>query len=421
VTKNISKELQEKIYKLLHWNQRYFKIDMIYLVEGGSWLTLGQIVSSITSFLLAVIFANFLSKEDYGTYKYVLSLVGILNIFTLPGMGTALIQTVARGYDGSLISVVKSKICWGILGSFVSLILAGYYFVHGNTLLGISFIISAIFIPFMDSFSIYSSFLYGKKCFNIASKYGIISQIIATLLLIFSLFLTKNLLFILVIYFLSWTLLRFIFFIITTKKFLSNQEKDPEVISYGKHLSLMGIISTIAYQIDRLLVFHYLGATEVAIYSVAIAPLEQIKGLLKNIGPLALPKFAERSKEEIKKTIFKKILFFFSAISSIVIIYIFSAPFLFKVFFPFYLNSVFYSQIFSFSLLPTAFYLIGTVALQSQKKQKQLYQLNIIGSIIEIILLFVLIREYGLLGAILARIVSRFIGGIFALKLVKTI
>jgi len=63
------KKLKDKIYRLLRRSEKYFKTDMVYLAHGGFWLTLGQIISSAASFLLAIAFANLLPKETYGTYK----------------------------------------------------------------------------------------------------------------------------------------------------------------------------------------------------------------------------------------------------------------------------------------------------------------------------------------------------------------
>ena len=65
--------IKEKIYKLLRKSEKWTHTDMIYLAKGGFWLTLGQIISSVSSFALAVAFANFLPKEVYGNYKYIIS------------------------------------------------------------------------------------------------------------------------------------------------------------------------------------------------------------------------------------------------------------------------------------------------------------------------------------------------------------
>jgi O-antigen/teichoic acid export membrane protein len=169
----------------------------------------------------------------------------------------------------------------------------------------------------------------------------------------------------------------------------------------------MGVIGTIASYLDRLLIFHYLGAAEVAIYSIAIAPPEQIKSLFKNIGTLALPKFAQRTKEEIKKTMVGKIWKSVLILLVVAVVYIILAPLIFKLFFPKYPESIIFSQIFAISLV-TISLLIPYSALQAQSSKKELYLFNIFSPLFQIITLFIGIYFYGLMGIIIARILTRF-------------
>ena len=410
--------LKTKIYRLLRWSERYTKTDMVYLAKGGFWLTLGQAVSSLSSFVLAIAFANLLPKETYGTYKYVLSLVGILSIPTLAGMNTAVTRAVARGYEGTPLPALKTKIKWGTLGSLSSLALALYYYLHHNTTLSFSFLIAAIFIPFLEAFSLYGAFLQGKKMFDVFSRYFASIKIGAVTALILTLLITQNLFFILLIYFLSWTTLRFFFFRKSIQKFKNNKESDTETISYGKKLTLINIIGTIANQIDKILVFHFLGATELAIYTFAIIPPEQIKAVLKNVGTLALPKFSEKSMTEIKKRFFKKIFVFSLSIIAIIILYIILAPFVYKFFFSQYLNSIFYSQIFSLSLIAIPLLIILSI-FKAQKKVKKLYWFNFPTSSFQIIISFLGVYFYGLIGIIIGRIIARFFNLALSFYLLK--
>ena len=417
---NTISSIKQRIYHFLRKSEEYTKTDMVYLVKGGSWLTLGQMVSAICSFLLALAFANLLPKETYGIYKYVLSMASLLAISTLPGIDTAIIQAISRGYEGSLIKGLKTKICWGILGGLASLGLAGYYYFNGNTTLTISFLVIAAFLPLMDSFNIYRAVLSGRKLFNIQVKYSILIRFFSVAALIIALSLTKNLFLILFIYFLSYTLFRFIFLITTLKKFSLNTKEDPRTISYGKHLTIMGIINTLANYLDKILIFHYLGAAQLAIYSFAVIPPEQLKSFLKNIRTLALPKLSVRPKAEIKATIFSKMFKFALFITVGTVIYIFLAPTFYRVLFPQYIESILYSQILSISLIAVVVAL-PNVALQAKIAKKQLYQLNICTSFIRIGLLFLFIHIYGLLGIILARVIGRFINLTITCWLVKKI
>ncbi len=180
---------RNKAYGLLRLSERYFKTDMMYLVKGGLWLTFGQIVSSFSIFLLAIAFANLLPKEAYGTYKYALSLAGILTALTLTGMNTAVTQAVARGFEGTLKKSFWIQLRWSVLMIFAAAGGSVYYFLRGNEVLGFALIIIGILSPILNSANTYTAYLGGKKDFKNLSRYSAISSIIWTATVFFTLIL----------------------------------------------------------------------------------------------------------------------------------------------------------------------------------------------------------------------------------------
>lgn len=410
-------KFKNKSYHLLRQSEKYTKTDMVYLTKGGFWLTLGQIISAISTLLLAIAFANLLPKETYGEYKYILSLLGILTIPTLVGINTALSRAIAQGNDGSYTLALKTKIYWGSLGSLGSLILSLYYYLQQNHTLTFAFLIIAIFVPFIEAFLLYSSVLQGKKKFKILSKYNIIISILASLSIFIAIYFTRNLFAILFTYLLSYSILRFIFFKISSK-YLQNKKEDAGMISYGKKLSLMGIIVKVAAHFDKILIFYYLGAIDLAIYSFAIAIPEQAKPFIKNLSTLAFPKFSQQSLEATKNTIFRKIFKAMMVISFFVLIYIFLAPIIYKTLFPQYIASIPYSIMLAISLIAVPGW-ISLGVLKAHKITRKLYLFNTVSPIFRIIILFILINYYGLTGAVISVIISRFFDLILSTSLLK--
>jgi O-antigen/teichoic acid export membrane protein len=401
-------KLKSKLYKVLCWSEKYFKTDMVYLARGGSWLTVGDAFYFATIFLLAITFANLLPKEVYGTYKYILSFSGIFGIATLPGITTAVTQAVARHYEGVLIPTIKTRIRWGFLAALASMGTAYYYYLNNDFTLTVSFLLIAIFLPFMDSFMTYDSFLQGRKLFKASSIYGVASQIAAVTLMVLTLLLTKNLFIILLVYFASWTLIRFICLQMTLKKFKPNKEYDPEIISYGKHLSIIGIIGNIIDSLDNIIIFHFIGAAGVAVYSLALLPVAYIQGLTKKLDILATPKLTQRPLHEIQPLLWKRMKFLFLLGLVISFVYIIIAHPVFKIFFPKYLDSVFLSQVFSLSIALSLGQSILRSALNSRltiTPKKFLYLFNISSAIFLIFMIF-FIKPFGIMGIILARILS---------------
>lgn len=407
VNTKMVKKIQEKIYNGLRKSEKLAGTDMVYLAKGASWLTLGHFVSSLGSFLLAVAFANLVPKEIFGTYKFVISIASIILVFSLGGMTNSLNQAVARGFEGGMKRIKNLRIKFGVIGAILSLLISGYYLLLKNNIeLGTSFALIAIFIPLLESFNHYESYLQGKKLFREQIVYNIISRLISIGLLITLIFFTNNLYVILLGYFIPWTLTRMFFYFWTLKKFKPNELEDPGSISYGKHLSLVGVVGKIGTYLDNILLFHFLGPVQVATYNFAFAPIEQIRAVYKNIPVLAVPKLANKSLSEIDKVLHSRLIKLLFIGILIAGVYVTCAPFLFKIFFPEYLNAILLSQIFSIILiirLPLSFISAVTQSQLNITPKNWLYWRQS-SHVVQIISMFILIPTIGIMGVVISRI-----------------
>jgi len=397
---------KNKIHKTLRWSEKYLKTDMVYIAKGGSILTSGHTVSSVVVFLVAIAFANLIPKETYGTYKYALSIVGLLSMATLSGVGGALLQSVSRGNEGTFIPALKTKLKWGVLGAVASLGVSLYYFINDNQMLAIIFAITSLFIPFMDSMNLYQSYLQGKKLFLPFTIYITASQIIASAVMVLTIFYTDSIYAIIIAYYAAWTLVRVYFHFKVMKKFPPNDVVDSEVIPYGKHSSFIDAIASVVSSAEKILIFHFLGPVPLAIYSFAQAPLAQFSGLFRNIPTLAIPKLASRPIPEINKILKKRVLWAFVFALGAVVIYIALAPFFFKLVFPQYLESIPFSRWLSLTMLfviPQTILGAATHAKLTLTPRKALYLWNIPG-ITSVIIIYFTIQSSGLYSLVIARL-----------------
>lgn len=401
--------LHQKIHSLLRWSERYTKTDMVYLTKGGFWLVLGQVTASLAALLLSIGFANLLSADIYGSYRYVLSIAGILALFTLGGMNTAISRAAAMNHDTSLASGVRAKMLVGILGLFIGCGIGAYYFSKGNSEFGLSFLIVGFFVPLFSSFYAYESFLQGKKLYRTNAKYFSITHVVSAAVMFCVLLLTNDLRLILLAYFTPWTILRYGFYRLTIRKWVVAHTQDPEMIPYGLHLTAMNLLPIIAAQIDKILLFQFIGPIQLAVYSFALALPEQVQSLFRKLAVLAFPKYVEKEMGSIRSSLKEKMWRAFLVALGITILYIILCPFIFKLLFPQYLESIFYSQVFSLSILASLSF-IPIVALEAKKKTRSLYAFNVSTSVIQILLTVAGIYFFGVIGAITAKVIGRLFG-----------
>ncbi|MFA6416198.1 MAG: oligosaccharide flippase family protein [Candidatus Paceibacterota bacterium] len=400
--------IKNKTHRLLRWSEKYTKTDMVYLAQGGFWLNLATTIGSFSSLALVYVFGNYLSPEVYGNYRYILSVYGLLTIVTLTGFNAAVTRSVAKDNEGDIIKGLKIQILSSLLGSLMAFTASIYYWLNGNATLSIGLLIIGLVLPLMEPLDMYNSLLNGRKLFKISSLVSIFVQVLVTIILITVVLLGGSIVPLLLAYFISYTALRLFFFIVIKKAYQKNDQTSPDLMKNGFNFSVINILSNISGQIDKIILFQLVGAKELAMFSFAIAPAEQLKGLFKNLSSLMLPKFSTRNEKELRENLNKKVLVVGATALLISLAYIISAPLLIKIFLPKYTDITLMSQIFSLSLIGVMVIPINS-AMNSIPKMKALYVSNILSPVVNILMVLTLIPLFGLWGAILARAFGRII------------
>lgn len=411
---------KEKIYKLLRSSEKWTKTDMVYLAKGGFWLSSSKIIGSVSAFILALVYANFLPKETYATYKYILSLAVFISIPCLIGLNSSLTRSIALGFEGSFFKVFKLKLKFGSLGFLVGLCFSLYYYFQGNVEISAGLLILAIFFPLTEALNIFASFLQGKKLFKQISIFNSLNNIVVSIAIVLAVYFSKSLTTIIFVNYSVTFLVALLVFTTIKKTNNFNNNIDQSTISFGKHLSLISILNQISEQIDKILTWHFLGPISLAIYSFATIPITQMQSFFKLIPVLAFPKIAKQSSEELKKTLPAKIIKFSAVISIIVFVYIITAEFLFSIFFPEYMESVKYTRLFSLTMLFFPVRIISQVLIAKIQKTS-LYKMQVISPLIKLFLYLTLLPIFGLFGLVFAYLFSLIIDTVILLYLFKRI
>ena len=146
--------------------QKLLGIDLTYVFKNGGIVTISHTIGTGLGFLVTVLLANFVDSTTYGQYKYIASVAGILGAFTLSGAGSAVLQAVSKGYDGSLFIERDRYIRWSTPSLIFAFIFGGYYIAQGDLILGWGVIIMTVINYIQNIYLLHVSFLNGKKDFT---------------------------------------------------------------------------------------------------------------------------------------------------------------------------------------------------------------------------------------------------------------
>ncbi|MFC1962387.1 oligosaccharide flippase family protein [Chloroflexota bacterium] len=412
----------DKFNQLIDKLGGYFQLDIRYYIKNSFFLILAQGVSIGLSILLSIAFARLLTQDLYGQWSYILSIIGLLAIFSLPGMSTAINQAVARGHDRVLIEGTKVRFKWSILGSIAIFGVGIYYLLSGSVLLGKSLMICSLLFPFYVNLTGYSAFLSGKKQFDKVAAYNIIAEVISIPVTILIIYLSRNLLLILIAYLVTVSLVRAYYFWLTSR-IANNASHDERAIPFGKQVTVTGIPGLISMYGDKILIGILLTFPELAVYSIALASSNVVRYLVNPIASLTFPKLSVMDEKEAYTAVKRRYIYVVLAMIVISGIAVLLFPFLIPFFYTqIYVDAVLYSQILLVGLIFGIPNTILTKALfPSQRKAKEIFKFEIVRIVIRTLLLVSLTLRFGLLGVPLAIAITTFLTMIYSWRLAKWI
>ncbi len=405
---NIKKEAKHLVSFLNKWSD----LDIMYYFKGGSVLFSTQFLIVISYFILNVSFARLATKELFGQFQFIVSVVGFLSVLALPGANTAVALGVSQKKDGTLLQGVKLKLKWSMLAILGVLIASAYiYFKHEPSYEAVwpALLVTIVFIPVIDTLDLVHAFFVGKKKFEWSCAFQLISEVGGPIAVFSLLFFTKNLL-VLIATYLAFRSVGYIAAFIFAKKHMENKTTESDFTSYSTHLTVINFIPEIKMFFDKLIVTFFLGFAATAVYTIGAAMSEQLYAVSKTIGALIFPKLAVQNKEvmykEVKRRTGKMVLFFII----IAVLAALLAPVLIPLFFSAqYDAAITLAQLLLLVSIPRAVAFVLTRVQEAQKQKKKLYVVNVLYSTVEIVALLVMIPLYGMYGLVAAKGISNLV------------
>jgi len=389
------------------------KTDMVYLARGGFWLSLAMAVSMVGGFGLSLAFGNLVSPEVFGMYKFVFSLAGLFGTIALTTIGTTVTQAVARGFDGALKQGFKTDLLWSIPSLALTLAAAAYYFWNGNNVIALSLFIAALGTPLLSASNLYSSFLQGKRDFRRNTLYGFAIDIVPPLCLV-GIMLSSARDYVpayVAVYFAVMVALSLYFYTRTIAAYRPKDNADPDLLRNTLHLSGMSIFGRAVTYIDKILIFHFLGPVQLAIYTFAAAPSQYVLRLNGMFRTLAFPKLAARDIPSLKASLPHKIALHFLVAVIVTTLYVLLIPYFFQLLFPQYIESIPYAQALGLLILSTPGMWLGQTLIAHMRK-RELYVMNTIHPIVKITLYVIFIPLYGMWGVVYATLIAGALGSL---------
>lgn len=409
-----------------------FNLQFSKMMKDIQWSFISVATASLAHLLLRIILGRELGPSGLGLYTLVFTIYTFGMQFAGFGIGIALTKYAAEHHNN--LPLIKEFISSGIIGSVISgsMILVLTYLLSEFISLNLFHNSQMIFLLKITAFcfpfiAIQKTVLGALNGLGEIKLYSFVNIIQNLSIVIFSIFLV--LIFNMgvkgaVIGFIVPTILVGIFSLIFTKDFFmipsSFRTVLKELLYFGFYIVLTNSLGMINAQIDSLMVGHFMSATDVGLYSVAILFAEGLILIPDSVQTVTTPAIAKYYGKKDYPNIIKLIQNSVSKVFCITIL--FSLIFLL-------FGQIFIEIIFKKEYLP-AYYpllilLIGysiyspvlsvNGALSSVGRVNVMFKVSTVSILINILLNILLIPKYGILGAAISTSTALIFTAVFRL------
>lgn len=391
---------------------RKFGIDAHYFAKHSFYVLLGHGVSIVRGIIAGYFVARFFSKEVYGEYQFILSVVGMLTLFGLPGLSTPVARAWSRGEEFSLEKVKSFHLKFCLIGSAILLGSMPFLAYYDRTELWPLFLAAAVLFPLPPIAMVsFGSPTVGQSRFDLQLNASLIWSTLTILATIFIIFFYQSAL----LMFIVSVSIPPLVYLYMSRNMQPPEEKGDKntrsIIRYGLKFTFATLPVDLVWYLDKLLISHFLGLSQLATFSVAFLIPEQVKIFVKQFLPVSFAKQAKGVDSWERRMKLMKVVLIGTLIFAVgILAYIAVSPWLMPFLFPQYdaKELVLLTSIAAIAIITSPGSLFAQF-LEAQGMIREVRSSNWIAAIVFAASLVFLIPTYGLIGAAVARIMFRFV------------
>ncbi|PKL74042.1 MAG: hypothetical protein CVV29_00320 [Methanobacteriales archaeon HGW-Methanobacteriales-2] len=395
-----------KLKEIMDNYSKKIGIDLDYFIKN-SFLTILIQISNITlSLILTIFLARFTTKDVFGSYNFIISIISMLTIISMPGFNFTLIKSASRGKDGLYNKIFKLRFFWSLIGVPFLIFVGLYYFYFENQMIGLGLLLASIFFPFFDPPTIWVKLLQGKKRFDLVTKNSIIIIFIRTVTIIIATILgSGNIIPILIAFLIAHSSLNLLYYY-KSKNLLINNEIEEKWKKSGYKLTFVELSSYIYNYADKIIVGVILGPVELAIYVIATNIIYQIIGSIDQLLKVIYPKIFEMNSDSIIKSLKRFIFKFTLLIVGFVFLLILILPTLIPLLFSSeYADAILLAQISTLIIPFNILTYLSDPIIVAFNREDVLFKFRLIGICLYLSCYIILIIYLGLVGVVISSII----------------
>ena len=387
------------------------------VIKNAGWIIACRIVQALLQLVVSMMTARYLGPSNYGLINYAASLVAFAIPVMQLGLNFVVVQEVVKGDspDGEIIGTALTM-CLTSAGLCILGVIA--FSAVANMCEPTTIIVCALYsiLLLFQAFEIIQYWFQAKLLSKYASIVSLVAYLGMSVYKIYILATAKSIYWFAVSNAIDYLLigigLLVLFKHFSKGKLRFSRETAIRMFQKSRYYIVSALMVTVFAQTDRVMLKLMIGDSAAGLYSAAVACAGMTSFVFAAIIDSARPSVFE-SKQKQLSTYEHNIIRVYSviiylALCQSVVITLFAEPIIHILYGEAYLDAVPALQI---VVWYTTFSYMGSVRniwILAENKQKYLWMINLSGALMNVFLNFLLIPDWGIIGAAIASLITQF-------------
>ena len=253
---------------------------ILYGFRHAPWAVLASLCAGLSNYLIIIFLSQYYGLATGGEFRLLLSIVGLLSLFTLAEADKVVIRHLVTGKQGVVRPLVITRMQFSLIGTVAGMITAAIFYREGQEI-WFSILIASLLLPLAFPTDLYAQILQSRNNFRKAALQSFIKYTILTSLAFFAGIWSITITAFVGAYYLSLAAINTIFLLRQPETLEPSSSEAPLYLRESLQLSVAGLSPVVLQHSDKLLISYFLGFEKLALYTIGISTGRLISNVIK--------------------------------------------------------------------------------------------------------------------------------------------
>ena len=241
-----------------------------YTMKNAPWALITSLSKGLSTYVIIILLSQYYGLAPGGQFRLLLSIVGILSLFTLLDTNKVAMKYLVMGKRGIIRPLLINQMRWGLIGTAAGVLTAATFYYRENELWS-SILVVAFLLPLTFPTRLHGQILQARKDFRKLAIWNVLKFGTLTLLAVATAYMQLDILLFFGGYFAVMTAFHVYYMAQFDEAYETPADDAQTYTKESVYLSSTGLFPILLEHADKFLISYFFGLEALGLYTIGVS------------------------------------------------------------------------------------------------------------------------------------------------------